>query len=243
MGSVIGFLASDRHKQTFEHLTEAVRAGGSVMPEADNSKPQDAVWVRFAKSMAPLTGPSAAFMAQLAGMPEQKPCKILDVASSHGMFGITFAKQNPKAQIVALDWPAVLEVTKENARMAGVAERVALLPGSAFEADLGTDYDVVLLTNILHHFDKPTCQKLLRRMHAALKPGGRVITLEFVPNEDRISPPTAAGFSLIMLTGTAAGDAYTFSEYQEMFKHAGFLNSTLHQLPAGPQQVLVSERP
>ena len=159
------------------------------------------------------------------------------------MFGITFAKQNPQAQIVALDWPAVLEVTKENARMAGVAERVALLPGSALEADLGTDYDVVLLTNILHHFDKPTCEKLLRRMHGALKPGGRVITLEFVPNEDRISPPTAAGFSLIMLTGTAAGDAYTFSEYQEMFQQAGFQNSTLHELAAGPQQVLVSEKP
>jgi predicted O-methyltransferase YrrM len=243
MGSVIGFLANDRHKQTFEHLTEAVRTGGGVMPEADNSKPQDSVWVAFAQSMAPLTGPSAAFMAQLAGMPEQKPSKILDVAASHGMFGITFAKQNPQAEIVALDWPAVLEVTKENARMAGVAERVGLLPGSVFEADLGTDYDLVLLTNILHHFDKPTCEKLLRRIHAALKPGGRVITLEFVPNEDRISPPTAAGFSLIMLTGTAAGDAYTFSEYQEMFKHAGFLNSTLHQLPAGPQQVVVSERP
>jgi hypothetical protein len=46
-----------------------------------------------------------------------------------------------------------------------------------------------------------------------------------------------------MLTGTAAGDAYTFSEYQEMFKNAGFANSALHQLPAGPQQVVVSERP
>jgi len=242
MGSLIGFLANERHKQSFERLTDAVRAGGGIMPEADNTKPQDAVWVAFAKSMAPLTGPPAAFMAQLAGMQEQKPSKILDVAASHGMFGITFAKQNPKAQIVALDWPAVLEVTKENARMAGVAERVRLLPGSVFEADLGTDYDVVLLTNILHHFDKPTCERLLQRIHAALQPGGRVITLEFVPNEDRISPPTAAGFSLIMLTGTAAGDAYTFSEYQEMFERAGFLNSRLYQLPAGPQQVVVSER-
>ena len=102
---------------------------------------------------------------------------------------------------------------------------------------------MVLLTNILHHFDKPTCEKLLQRIHAALKPGGRVITLEFVPNEDRITPPTAAAFSMIMLTGTAAGDAYTFSEYQEMFKHAGFANSTLHQLPAGPQQVVLSEKP
>jgi len=219
MGSVIGFLASE------------------------NTKPQNEMWVAFAKSMAPLTGPSAMFMAEVAGMQEQKPCKVLDVAASHGMFGITFARQNPKAQVVALDWPAVLEVTKENARAAGVEDRLRLLPGSVFEADLGTDYDVVLLTNILHHFDKPTCEKLLRRIHAALKPGGRAITLEFVPNEDRITPPTAAGFSLIMLTGTAAGDAYTLSEYDAMFKNAGFSNSTLHQLPAGPQQVVVSEKP
>ncbi len=243
MGSVIGFLASERHKQSFERLTDAVRAGGSVMPEADNTKPQNEMWVAFAKSMAPLTGPSAMFMAQVAGMQEQKPCKVLDVAASHGMFGIAFARQNPKAQVVALDWPAVLEVTKENARAAGVEDRLRLLPGSVFEADLGRDYDVVLLTNILHHFDKPTCEKLLRRIHAALKPGGRAITLEFVPNEDRITPPTAAGFSLIMLTGTAAGDAYTFSEYAAMFKNAGFSNSTLYQLPAGPQQVVVSEKP
>ena len=242
LGSMIGFLATDRHKQTFEHLTEAVRKGGSVLPEADNTKAQDEVWVSFAKSMAPITAPSAAFMAQFAGMSEQKPCKILDVAASHGMFGITFAKQNPNARIVALDWPAVLEVAKENARAAGVADRISFLPGSVFEADLGADYDFVLLTNILHHFDKPTIGKLLSRIHAALKPSGRVITLEFVPNEDRISPPTAAAFSLIMLTGTDAGDAYTFAEYDAMFRNAGFGKSTLHQVPTGPQQLVISEK-
>lgn len=243
MTSLVGFLASDRHKATFERLTEAVRKGGTaVVEQGDNTKPQDEMWVAFAKSMAPLTGPSAGFMAQLAGMAEQKPCKILDVAASHGMFGIAFAKQNPNAKIVGLDWPAVLEVAKENARAAGIADRYTALPGSAFEVELGTEYDFVLLTNILHHFDPPTCEKLLRRMHAALKPGGRTITLEFVPNEDRISPPTAAAFSIIMLTGTDAGDAYTFSEYERVFRNAGFARTTFHQVPDMPQQVLASEK-
>jgi ubiquinone/menaquinone biosynthesis C-methylase UbiE len=141
-----------------------------------------------------------------------------------------------------LDWPSVLEVAKENVRAAGVADRISFLAGSVFEADLGSDYDFVLLTNILHHFGEPTIEKLLRRVHAVLKPGGRVITLEFVPNEDRISPPTAAAFSIIMLTGTEAGDAYTFSEYSAMFRNAGFSGSTLHQVPNSPQQVIVSEK-
>ncbi|HEY6128901.1 MAG TPA: class I SAM-dependent methyltransferase [Candidatus Acidoferrum sp.] len=242
MGSMTGFLATERHKQTLEHLTEAVRKGGSVAPERDNTKPHEEMWVAFAKSMAPLTGPSAGFMAQLAGMSEQKPSKILDVAASHGMFGITFAKQNPNARIFSLDWPAVLEVTKENASAAGVSNQLTLLPGSVFEANLGGDYDLVLLTNILHHFDKPTIESVLRRIHAALKPGGRAITLEFVPNEDRVSPPTAAAFSLIMLTGTEAGDAYTFSEYETMFRNAGFAKNTLHQIPSSPQQVVLSEK-
>src|SRR5207237_5160859 len=128
---------------------------------------------------------------------------------------------------------------EEKARAAGVADRVKLLPGSAFEADLGVGYDYVLLTNIFHHFDMPTCEKLMRRVHAALKPGGKAITLEFVPNEDRVSPPMAASFSLVMLAGTDAGDAYTFAQYERMLAPAGFAKTTLHQIPEMSQQVLL----
>jgi O-methyltransferase domain len=70
--------------------------------------------------------------------------------------------------------------------------------------EYGSGYDLVLLTNILHHFDTATCEKLLRKVRAALADGGRAVTLELVPNEDRISPPEAAGFSMMMLGGTPA---------------------------------------
>ena len=158
------------------------------------------------------------------------------------MYGITIARQNPNAQITAVDWPAVLEVAKENAEKAGVADRYTARPGSAFEAELGVDYDVVLLTNIFHHFDKETCVQLMRRAQQALKADGRAVTLEFVPNEDRVSPPIEAAFSLLMLAATDAGDAYTLSEYQEMFRKAGFSETSLHPLPGMPQEVLISEK-
>ena len=80
----------------------------------------------------------------------------------------------------------------------------------------------------------------MRRAHAALKPGGKAITLEFVPNEDRVTPSVAAAFSLVMLAGTDAGDAYTFSQYEKMFRNTGFSNTALHPVPNMPQQVLVS---
>ena len=121
-----------------------------------------------------------------------------------------------------------------------MADRHALLPGSAFEIDWGGPYDVVLLTNFLHHFDLPACQKLAAKAHAALAPGGRALTLDFIPDADRTNPPSTATFALTMLATTAHGDAYTFAEYEQVFTHAGFSRSEFHALPPTNQQVVVS---
>jgi 2-polyprenyl-3-methyl-5-hydroxy-6-metoxy-1,4-benzoquinol methylase len=242
VASMSDFLASERARETFALLTQTVRDGRTAADTGDHTEPCDEMWVNFAKSMAPLTARSASFIAQLIEATDQKPCKVLDIAASHGVFGITIAKQNPNAQIVALDWPAVLEVAKQNAQAAGLGGRHTTLPGSAFEVDFGHDYDYVLVTNLFHSFDAQACESLMRKAHAALKPGGRVITLEFVPNDDRVSPPTPASFSLMMLANTDAGDAYTFSEFDKMFRNAGFAKTTLHPVPEMPQQVLVSEK-
>src|SRR5438132_7088325 len=176
MGTLADFLVSAEPKRNFDALTESVRKGGTSVAQGDNTKPNDELWVTFARTMAPLTTVSAGFIADLALAKEGKPCKVLDIAAGHGMFGIAIAKLNPNAQITAADWAPVLAVAKENAVAAGVADRVTFRPGSAVGADLGEGYDLVLLTNIFHHFDVPTCEKLMRRVHATLKPGGKAIT-------------------------------------------------------------------
>ncbi len=242
MGSVIGFLGHEWHAKQFTNLSEIVRNGGAISSDGDNTKPNDEAWVAFARSMAPMMMMPAKFIAGLLEASSGKPMKILDIAAGHGMYGITLAKENPNVHVTAVDWPAVLEVAKENAGKQGVASRYEVRAGSAFETELGTNYDYVLLTNILHHFDMPTCEKLMRRAHAALKPGGKAVTVEFVPNEDRVSPPTPAAFSLIMLAHTNAGDAYTFTEYETMFGHAGFGKTTIHPITGTPQTVLISEK-
>jgi ubiquinone/menaquinone biosynthesis C-methylase UbiE len=167
---------------------------------------------------------------------------VLDIAAGHGMWGIAFAKKFPNAHIVALDWAPVLEVARENARAFGVADRFSTIAGSAFDVDLGANYDVVLLPNFLHHFNAADCVKLLKRVHAALRPGGHVAIVEFVPNPDRISPPPSAGFSLVMLATTPEGDAYTFAELADMLKQAGFETATQQSLPASVNQAVVSKR-
>ena len=242
IGGATEFLCSPMLTQGFKQITDAVRKGGTAIEGEGTISPDHPIWVKFARGMAGMMAMPAALMAKLVDPNADRELEILDIAAGHGLFGIAFATHNRQAEVTALDWRAVLEVAKENAEKAGVAERYSTIEGSAFDVEFGSGYDLVLLTNFLHHFDPPTCETLLRKVHVALADGGRVVTLEFVPNDDRVTPPDAAGFSLVMLAGTPAGDAYTFAELERMFANAGFSHSTVHQLPPTIQQVVISEK-
>ena len=184
----------------------------------------------------------AQLLANFAGENLQQPIRVLDVAAGHGIFGIEIAKRFPQSRVTALDWQNVLAVAAENAQHANVASRHSLMPGSAFEVDWGGPYDVILLTNFLHHFDLPTCQSIAAKALAALVPGGRVLTLEFIPDQDRIHPASTATFALTMLATTASGDAYTFEEYDRVFRQAGFSRNEFHALLPTSQQLVVSHK-
>jgi 2-polyprenyl-3-methyl-5-hydroxy-6-metoxy-1,4-benzoquinol methylase len=239
LASIAQFLGNQAMREPFEHLAEIVRTGRTILPGDGSVEPENPIWVQFAETMAPMMAPmvgplGAVVLEGLAG-----PMRVLDIAAGHGLFGIEIAKQNPQARVTGLDWAPVLRVALDNARKAGVQDRYDMLPGSAFEVDFGGPYDVVLLTNFLHHFDPPACVGLLQKVHGVLRPGGRAATLEFVPNEDRVSPPMPAAFSMTMLTSTPAGDAYTLSELTAMYHEAGFGGVTAHPIPMSPHTVVM----
>jgi SAM-dependent methyltransferase len=239
MASVAQFLGNPIMHKAHEKLADAVRTGRTILPGDGSVEPENPIWVQFAETMGPMMGPMAGPLGAVVLEGHIGPMHVLDIAAGHGLFGIEIAKQNPQARVTGLDWAPVLRVALENARKAGVDERYNMLPGSAFEVDYGGPYDAALLTNFLHHFDKPTNVGLLKKVRASLKPGGRAATLEFVPNEDRVSPPMPAAFSLTMLTTTAAGDAYTFSELTAMYNDAGFSGITAHPIPMSPHTVVM----
>jgi 2-polyprenyl-3-methyl-5-hydroxy-6-metoxy-1,4-benzoquinol methylase len=239
-GSVASFLLDPRLISPFLNLSDVVRAGRTTLPDEGTVSRDNPIWVDFAKQMTPMIFPSAVEIAGLVA--GDGDLRVLDIAAGHGLFGIMIAQQNSKARVTALDWPNVLAVATENAEKFGVASRHRTLAGDAFEADYEGPYDLILVTNFFHHFDPPTCETLMRKILVALAPGGRCVTLDFVPNDDRVSPPMAAGFAMMMLGTTAAGDVYTFTDYQTMFSHAGFASSELHLLMKSPETVIVSRK-
>ncbi len=239
MHTIAQFLGNPAMREPYDRLAEIVRAGRTTLPGDGNVEPDNPIWVQFAETMAPMMAPMTGPLGALVLEGHSGPMRVLDIAAGHGLFGIEVAKQNPQAHVTGLDWAPVLRVALDNARKAGVHDRYKMLPGSAFEVDFGGPYDAVLLTNFLHHFDQATCVGLLKKVHGSLRPGGRAATLEFVPNEDRISPPMPAAFSMTMLASTPAGDAYTLSELTAMYQEAGFGGVKGHPIPMSPHTVVM----
>jgi 2-polyprenyl-3-methyl-5-hydroxy-6-metoxy-1,4-benzoquinol methylase len=241
VAAAAGFLTLPQLRDGFRNLAEVVRTGQNGLGGGGSMEPENPIWVDFARSMGPIQGPFAEAIAKVLNAGASDKWKVLDIAACHGTFGIVLAKRNPNAEIFAVDWPAVLRVAEENARAAGVSARYHKMPGNAFDVDLGSGYDVILLTGFLHHFDPPAIEKLLLRLHAALVPNGRVVTLEFIPNEDRVTPPGTAAWAINMLVTTPAGDAYPFSEYDRMFRNAGFSSNELIRVP-GAEALIISKK-
>jgi predicted nicotinamide N-methyase len=239
VGSAIAFIASPYVRQGFDRLTEAVKQGGSVLTDGSMT-PEHPMWVEFARAMAPLAGMSALLLANVLGIEGLSPLRVLDVAAGHGLFGITMARLNPAVQVTGLDWANVLGVAAENARLAGVADRWQPRAGSALEVELGGPYDLILMPNILHHFDATECERMLRGCTARSHRAGACV-VEFVPKRSNGSARRRA-FRLVMLAGTPGGDVYTFGEYERMLRSAGFRDATMHDLVPTPGRVIVAAR-
>ncbi|MCC6536204.1 MAG: class I SAM-dependent methyltransferase [Bryobacterales bacterium] len=238
MAPTMPFMLNAKILRASQLLTETIRLGRTALEEPLAGE-EVKEWVTFAQSMHPMMAAAADFMAAV-GSRRGAPARVLDIAASHGLFGMAFARRAASTMIVAQDFASVLDVTREKVTTAGLAAQYEFLPGSAFSVDLGAGYDVILVTNLYHHFDMPTCQTLMRRFHTALSDGGVMLTLEMVPDEDRISPPAAAAFSMMMLANTPAGDAFTMSEYQQMLRNAGFGEIEKLDVPQSPQQLVVA---
>lgn len=239
-GAAVKFLLAPGLTEALTDLASTVRLGRLHTTEQGTTAPDHPAWFEFARAMGPMMIPTSQGAAALVSLDPSRDTRVLDISASHGAYGIAFAQKNPRAHLVALDWEAVLEVTKENATAAGITDRFSTITGDAFTVDLGSGYDVVLVPNFLHHFNVEECTRFLKRVHAALLPGGKVVIVEFVPNEDRITPPPAASFSLVMLGTTPEGDAYTFAEYQQMLTVAGFRDAEFHPLPPTAQSAVIA---
>ncbi|MDQ7907425.1 class I SAM-dependent methyltransferase [Phytohabitans sp. ZYX-F-186] len=242
-GDMVHVVASDWEWDALKVLTKAVRGGGAVVSEHAET-PRFGYWEDFAAYAGAVAGPTAAVLADAidgwAGRRES--LDILDVACGHGIYGFTVAARHGNSRLWSLDWPNVLEVTARHAERLGLRDRMHPLPGDMFTTPLGGPYDLVMVTNVLHHFSAERATELLRRLTAALKPDGRLVVVGFTrtdapPERD----PSPHLFSVLMLVWTAEGEVHSAGTYDEMLRAAGLIPAKEHTPPGLPLTIMVTQ--
>jgi SAM-dependent methyltransferase len=153
-------------------------------------------------------------------LPIENAKVILDVGGGTGIYSIALLQRHTDLRAIVFDRAGVLKVAAEMAQAYGVADRIELVAGDMFADAFPVEADIVLLSNILHDWDVPECEKLIGRCAAATGPGGRVLIHDVFLDDDLCGPLPLALYSAALFTMTE-GRAYSAPEYRAMLAGAG----------------------
>jgi ubiquinone/menaquinone biosynthesis C-methylase UbiE len=145
--------------------------------------------------------------------------RLLDLGGGPGSYAIALARRYPKLQGLILD--QTITVAKQLIRKHGLSGRLTVRAGDIFKDDLGSGYDAVLCSNVIHIFNDSENRKLLRRASRALRAGGKLFIVEFFLESNRTAPAKSAVFSVMMYLYTVTGRCYSWIEVEGWLKALG----------------------
>ena len=223
----------------WSNLTDCVRAGTAVGHQEMAARGDD--WTEpFIAAMHHNAAERAPLIVKAVGAEAGE--RLLDVGGGSAAYSIAFAQANDKLHATVLDLPPVLPIAQGHINAAGLAGRVETRAGDLRRDPLGKGFTMVLVFAICHMLSPEENQDLLRRCFAALEPQGRVVVQDFILEPDKTAPKQAALFALNMLVGTPAGSTYSYEEYSDWLREAGFQEVRQIRLP-GPSSLVVGARP
>ena len=198
----------------WDTLTQVIRKGSAINLE-DNFNDRGTNWIEaFIAAMHARGVAQGRELASLLDLSKTK--RSLDVGGGSGAFTFAFLEKNPAIQAIIFDLPNVVPVTQKYIDRADLKTSVATVAGDYMADDLGTGFDLVLMSAIIHINNPEENRQLVKKGSDALAPGGQLVIMDHLMNEDRTEPLQGAVFAINMLVSTRGGDTYTVDEIERL---------------------------
>lgn len=151
---------------------------------------------------------------------------LLDLGGGAATNAIVFCRLYPNLKVTVLDLPATLKTAERRVKEEGLEDRIDLVAGDFNRDSWGGPYDAVLMSDILHYQGLDANAELVKKAHAHLRDGGRLIIKDRFLDESGTSPAWAAAFAVHILVNTEGGRCYKVSEALHWMEKAGFQSVT-----------------
>jgi 2-polyprenyl-3-methyl-5-hydroxy-6-metoxy-1,4-benzoquinol methylase len=222
--------------KTWSTLTEAVKAGTSVAIRQPIGE-RDETWLEpFIAAMHSRAFQQAKEIAAVLDLSMTKT--MLDIGGGSGAFTFEFIRGNPEIKGTIFDLPNVIPLTKQYITREGFDDSVSTVSGNYLKDRFGHNFDLILLSAVIHINSPEENKNLLNKCAEALNPEGQIVILDHIMTEDRTFPAAGAFFALNMLVGTEKGDTYTENEIKSWLKNSGFKYIRRRDTPQGSSMMI-----
>jgi SAM-dependent methyltransferase len=217
------------------HLEEFIQRGQPVDIHARLDAPH---WRRYMLGLRDIAALSADEVARRLYL--RAPRSLLDIGAGHCLYTIRLCERHPKLRATVVDLEPAARVGQELVAAAGLADRVTFRVGHLGETEFGESHDAAFLFNVMHHLDEDTNNATVRRVHAALKSGGKFVVWEAFREERERQRRDQMGALLGLFFGVASKrETLEFDQVAAWARQAGFRRIERKKLQTAPFAALL----
>jgi SAM-dependent methyltransferase len=240
------YFASLRERPAVAELIDVLRTG---RPRAWGSAPGGRDWATAmtdASTAARLTtgmDARASILAPaLAATLDDVPARrVLDVAGGSGAYAATLVERRPGLQATVLERPPVAAAARTVLVDRGLADRIDVAEGDAFAEGWPPGHDLHLFSHVLHDWDEPRIETLLRNSYEALPAGGHLVDHDAHLDAAEDGPLDVAEYSVLLCHSTY-GRCYSVREIGALLIRVGF--EAIRTMPTGAgRSIVVGRKP
>lgn len=162
---------------------------------------------------------------------------LVDVGSAEGCVLVQIALRHSQIVGGGFDLPAVGPMFDKYVQAHKLSHRLRFYPGDFLTESLPRS-DVLIMGRVLHNWDLPTKQTLLRKAFEALPVSGALIIYERLIDDERRANATGLLASLNMLVMTVGGFDYSGTDCIGWMKEAGFVDIRVKPLTADQSMIV-----